>query len=146
MTRGDLKRSFKKSVQLVLTEPPPIIVKGISPIDEDALEVKQVPAVVQSTYVMLRPGRHVVLFCSMENFFMWRNAFSEFATDDNHGFIVDVSPYMFVPSAGSAPNENRRTGRTLLDINTYAVHAFKAFRGTETAAAKMCGANTNKLG
>ena len=70
------------NVQLVLTDPPFNVRRdrGRSHAEYDELRREQYESFVQCVDEMLRPGGHALIFCSAQQFNIWREAFTAHAT------------------------------------------------------------------
>lgn len=99
------------NVQLVLSDPPYNTRRSRSRKNScyDVLTPEDMLEVVTTTDELLRPGGHVLIFCTAQQFVVWHRLFTEFENDENRPtFSVDSAPLVLTkhPSAS-----NRYSGR-----------------------------------
>lgn len=134
--------SLENKVQLILADPPYNTRRqqGRANSDYDTLHRKDMPRAVDLCARILRPGGHIVLFCSIEQFSSWRKHFQQHKskTFDTPTFHVTMTPLVFIPEQGAVSRAPYHRKLTHSNITEFAVHAAKPLvQGTMAQAVSM---------
>ena len=123
--------------QIVLADPPyEVRFRRDRPnSDYDQLSDKNMTRTVEVCEQVLRPGGHVVLFCSADQFPEWKK---KFAKPDKNGvpnseFDVSPVPIVFIPEKGAGNRVPYHQTLTHKNIAEYAFHAVKKHKSKEDA-------------
>ena len=121
--------SIKGRVQLVLTDPPFNIrrMRGDEDSDYDRLSTEQMGHFVSVVDMLLRPGGHAVIFCSLAQFSEWETKFSGYVKENNADAVFQVSkvPLILVSHQSSFGGNPFRRSSSLLSGAQYAIHLKK---------------------
>ncbi len=108
-----------KAVQFILTDPPYNIrrEKDRKNSAHDRLLSEEYKMFADLAYRVLKPGGHLVLFCSISQFQDWHEIFAKYSTgkDSERPFQVTSVPLVFVPEQNVYPQKPFR--RSLLHCN-----------------------------
>ncbi len=108
------------SVQFILTDPPYNVrrERGRFNADHDQLSKKDCKEFAHLVYRLLKPGGHMVLFCSALQFSTWHKIFTTYTgppPSTTHVFTVTAVPLLFIPQRNVYPQKPFR--RSLLHNN-----------------------------
>ena len=118
------------SVQLVLTDPPYNVRRTSNKknSDHDCLGEDGMDEVVKTCVKLLRPGGHVVIFCSHQQFPIWEEKLTEkkeVGSETARAFSVSSVPLVFIPEKCGRRGMPYRVNVTHRGITECAVHAVR---------------------
>ena len=129
--------ALMQRAQLVLADPPYEVRfdRDHSNSDYDQLSERNMTRTVTICEQVLRPGGHVVLFCSADQFPEWKK---KFVKPDRNGlpsgkFDVTPVPILFIPERGAESRVPYHRTLTHKNCADYAFHAVKKHEGMEEA-------------
>lgn len=112
-----------EQVQLVLTDPPYNVLSA----KHDRLPDTEMPQVVETIAQLLRPGGHVVLFCTAQQWSKWATLFTEYDPRTSGAprpfFNVDKVPMIFTNHPSFNKTSPHRKSCSLNSAGEFAVHA-----------------------
>ena len=139
--RNPLLGSLEGKAQFILTDPPYNVRRENSHpnSDYDNLSHGDMQTVVRMCAELLRPGGHLVMFCSVRQFVIWQNLFQEYVTapGDPPVFQVSPCPLLLIPEAGAGgivPYHSRVTHKNIAE---FAIHATRVRRGNKKETVNM---------
>lgn len=127
-------QSIVENVQLVLSDPPYNVRRqsGSANSDYDFLSKDEMKDCVDHIADLLRPGGHVILFCTVQQFTIWESYFSRHMTDPEtddddptRTFSVDKTPLVLVKHPSMYTAFPGRFSCSLASSAEYAIHAKK---------------------
>lgn len=130
---GDSELSIEGRVQFVLSDPPygTRAERNRENSGHDVLTEKSMNRAGKRISKLLRPGGHVILFCSWDQIQKWREVLRSVTYTDDSGttrfsFVVDEQPLQFVRSMGNSMGNPGRRSCRLYQTSEYAVHAVRS--------------------
>ena len=127
------------NVQLILTDPPYNIrrERGRANSEYDSLSELDMKTTVELCSKLLRPGGHLFMFCSIEQFLIWRTLLQEHKMTPSSPptFQVTLTPIVLVPEQGGISRAPYFRSLTHTNITEYAIHALRKISGGSMAAA-----------
>lgn len=117
------------SVQLLLTDPPRNLLRalGSETPKYEQLERHDMQDMAHLAFRLLKPGGHVVLFCSAMLFADWQKAFARFKIPQSRekAFLVESSPLIFLPQKRYGVGERTSNAWLHDNISEFALHAVR---------------------
>lgn len=107
--------------------------------DYDNLSQSDMKEVVCICAKLLRPGGHVIMFCTVQQFVMWENLFRDYQESPNEPplFQVSSAPCLNIPQAGAASGMPYQVRMTLKNIVEYVFQATRVYNGPREDAMEM---------
>ncbi|PXF41728.1 hypothetical protein BWQ96_08558 [Gracilariopsis chorda] len=127
---GESEVSIEGRVQFLLSDPPygTRSERRLENSEHDILTEKGMSRSARSSSTLLRPGGHIIPFCSWDQVPLWRDVLRKVTYMDDsdtmrYSLVIDEQPLHFVRSLGNSTGNVGRRSCRLHQTTEYAVHA-----------------------